>query len=380
MKLSALFDPAALDSNVEGGYIRMQTHPEYPHLGILNYTEKAQFDNHWDAVTLRCRGLVFDGPTEDVVALPFPKFFNWDQQHPDDRDFQTGPIEVFEKADGSLGIFFNYDGYWLCATRGSFASDQAQWAQSWLNGHIVNGDGQFLDPNVTYLAEIIYPQNRIVVDYDGLEDCVLLGGYDRRTGDEIDLYYLKQVWPGPSARVIKDFETLDQVVQSASDSSVKGTEREGYIVKFRDNGQRVKVKFVDYKNIHGVFTNTTEKTIWSLLASGQNISDIAEIVPDELHRWCRGIADDLDRQHTELVASVYAARQAAMDGLNEHNVPYDRKQFALMAKKVVEPRLMKAVFLALDNNAEKLANWAWRQIEPSHGGRRPGGRTADPEA
>lgn len=373
MKLSALFDMATLDRDVEGGLVRMQTHPDHPHLGILNYTEKAQFDNHWDAVTLRSRGLVFDGLTEEVVALPFPKFFNYDQHGPSSAfgELPGGPFEVFDKMDGSLGIFFSYDGHWLTATRGSFASDQAQWAQGWIGDHITNGDGQFLDPDITYLAEIIYPQNRIVVDYKGLEDCVLLGGYNRETGREVDLYHLRQEWPGPSVRPMRRFATLAALATEASESVVKGTDQEGYVVRFKENGQRTKLKFTDYKNIHGLFTETNEKTLWAILAGGGAIGDLAEQIPDELYAWCREVADNLNHQHDELVQAVTDARHGVMAAVLKTEEGYTRKGFALTAQRMLKPHILKGVFMVLDGNHGKLAEWAWRQLEPANGGRRP---------
>ena len=43
---------------LDEGYVRMQVHPLYPELAILNYTEQAQFDRLWNEATNVCRGLV----------------------------------------------------------------------------------------------------------------------------------------------------------------------------------------------------------------------------------------------------------------------------------------------------------------------------------
>lgn len=376
MKITDLFSLETAESDINDGYLRAGHHPDHPELVLLNYTEKAQFDNHWNQVTLRCRGLVYSQYDMEVVALPFEKFHNFDQHGPQSvfGELPNGPFDVFDKMDGSLGIFFNFDGHWLTATRGSFASDQAQWAQSWLDDHIQSGYGQFLDPRVTYLAEIIYPANRIVVDYDGLEDCVLLGGYSLDTGNEIDIHHLRQVWPGPSVRPLSGFETLAALTREANDNNVKGTVQEGYVVRFKENGQRAKIKFADYKRIHGLFTETNEKTIHTILAAGGDLRDLmsAKDVPDELYAWCRQIESELNHAHSDLLASVHDAHQLTLSSLREHDIVFTRKDFALMAKKVVEPRLLKAIFLVLDANHVKLSNWAWRQLEPSFGGRRPG--------
>ena len=56
------------------GLLYGQVHPTLP-LTIWNYTEKVQYENLWDEVTLSARGLVTDD-TGDIVATPFQKFFN----------------------------------------------------------------------------------------------------------------------------------------------------------------------------------------------------------------------------------------------------------------------------------------------------------------
>jgi hypothetical protein len=64
--------------------------------------------------------------------------------------------------DGSLGILFYYEDEWIMATRGSFTSDQA------IKGLEIVKNNYFLDAflrEYAYLVEIIYPENRIVVDY-----------------------------------------------------------------------------------------------------------------------------------------------------------------------------------------------------------------------
>ena len=63
---------------VQEGYIRQQFHPAEP-LAILNYTHQAAYDNLWNDATKVCRGLIYNLETLEVVARPFPKFFNWGQ-------------------------------------------------------------------------------------------------------------------------------------------------------------------------------------------------------------------------------------------------------------------------------------------------------------
>src|SRR3954469_17993310 len=168
--IDQLCDPALLADMVGGGYIRTQNHPSLPLL-IHNYTEKAQYENVWNAATLACRGLVVSRDGR-VLARPFAKFFNHGQPGAPELDLD-GPVAVTDKADGSLGVLFPTPDGWAVATRGSFDSEQARHATKvWRSRYA----GSFQPPEgLTLLFEIIYPGNRIVLDYGDLDDLVLLG-------------------------------------------------------------------------------------------------------------------------------------------------------------------------------------------------------------
>src|SRR4051812_27421593 len=116
-----MFTQAELDASEVEGYVRVRQHPEDPELWIANYTEKAAYESHWDNVTLNCRGLIFNA-FGDILARPFPKFFNYGQASCPVIDLDEEAI-VSDKMDGSLGILYKFDGKLAIATRGSFTSD-----------------------------------------------------------------------------------------------------------------------------------------------------------------------------------------------------------------------------------------------------------------
>ena len=154
-----------------------QRHPSLP-LAVYNYTETAQYADVWNAVTLACRGLIVDAGTGAVAGPAVPKFFNHGQPGAPELDLAE-PVDVTDKADGSLGILYPSADGWAVATRGSFASDQARHATAVLRHRYA---GVHAAAGLTVLVEIIYPANRIVLDYGGLDDLVLLGAVDIATG------------------------------------------------------------------------------------------------------------------------------------------------------------------------------------------------------
>ncbi|MGL1080507.1 RNA ligase, partial [Vibrio parahaemolyticus] len=85
------------------------------------------YDSAWDPVTTAARGLILDLEDRRIVATPFPKFFNAGERGEPIPDL---PFIATEKLDGSLIIIFHHRGRWRTATKGAFASAQAQWAQA----------------------------------------------------------------------------------------------------------------------------------------------------------------------------------------------------------------------------------------------------------
>jgi len=142
------------------------------------YTSKCVYDEVWTDITVLARGLILDPAERRIVATPFPKFFNVGEGG---RPVPDLPFESFEKLDGSLAIIHHHGGRWRAATKGAFDSDQARWAEAWLDTH----DLSVLDQGTTYLAEATYPENRIVIRYDE-PNLVLLAAY---AGDGTEASY-----------------------------------------------------------------------------------------------------------------------------------------------------------------------------------------------
>jgi RNA ligase len=194
-------------------------------LDIWNYSEKVQYEGLWDDITLMCRGLVTNSEG-DIVARPFRKFFNIEEG----RHIPTEQFNVYEKMDGSLGILFFYNDVWVLATRGSFTSDQAVKGFEMLK----NYEYEKLHKDYTYLFEIIYEENRIVVKYS-FEDLVLLGMIETKTGYEVDLYSevndirLKNLISNIGIKVVKRY---DGIKDYSVLKGMIGDDEEGFVVQF----------------------------------------------------------------------------------------------------------------------------------------------------
>lgn len=275
---------ALLKQMISENYVRVNKHPLYD-LHIYNYTAKAQYDRVWNEITLSCRGLILDG-NDQIVARPFAKFFNLGEIP--DMQLPNLPFEVFDKLDGSLGILYWINETPFIASRGSFSSEQSDRANQILNEKYSNSFS-LLDKNKTYVFEIIYPENRIVVDYGSEEKLVLLAIVDTQSGAEFPLedigFPIVEKYDG-----IQDVDFL---------KALNHDNKEGFIIKF-SNDFRVKIKFEEYLRLHKIVTQVSTLSIWEYLKTNQSMEEILERVPDEFFDWVKQTKVDLETQFLEI--------------------------------------------------------------------------------
>ncbi|WP_371589503.1 RNA ligase [Streptomyces virginiae] len=385
LTLHDLMPAQALAESIDAGYVTRKSHPELP-LSIYTYTRTAQYDRVWNDVTTRCRGLVADDTTGAVVALPLPKFFNVGE-HESGQPYAPAlpdePFEVYDKVDGSLAVVFHYAGRWRVASKGSFISAQATWAQRTLDGR----DTGALRPGTTYLAEILYPQNRIVVDYGDRRDLVLLAAFGP-DGTEVPLAEAAPHWEGIGSVVtvwpampLHELIALAESNTLPGGASATGTQAEGFVLRFA-SGVRAKAKLAEYVRLHRVLTKATERDIWRAhgiqrfaglplgqlaqglgttaaeieASSGKPLDALLDQVPDEFDVWVREVIERLE--------SEAALRERAIDeayaGLA--HLAADRGAFARAVKALPEREIRAAMFLRLDGRSTELA--VWRNVRP----------------
>ncbi|MFE6846722.1 RNA ligase [Streptomyces sp. NPDC057686] len=383
--LHDLLPQQELAAAIDAGHITRKSHPELP-LSIYTYTRTAQYGRVWNQVTTRCRGLVADDATGAIVALPLPKFFNVGE-HESGQPYAPAlpdePFEVYDKVDGSLAVVFHYAGRWRVASKGSFISAQATWGQRHLDGR----DTSALVHGVTYLAEILYPQNRIVVDYGDRRDLVLLAAF-ALDGTEVPLAEAAVHWQGIGSVVtvwpampLPELLALAESNTLPGGESAAGTDAEGFVLRFA-SGVRAKAKLSEYVRLHKLVTGVTERDIWRShgierfaglpvkelaqglhctvadieAAGGKPLDALLEQVPDEFDTWVREVVARLE--------DAAAQRERAIDEAFARLAPLagDRGAFARAVQALPDRRIRPAMFLRLDNRSTELV--VWRDVRP----------------
>jgi T4 RnlA family RNA ligase len=342
-------DLALLKEMMDGGFVHTQKHPKYD-LFIYNYTPKTQYERVWNAVTLMCRGLILDG-AYNIVARPFEKFFNLGEH--ENQVLPNEPFSIFEKLDGSLGILYFVDNEAFIATRGSFMSEQSAKANAILQSkyaQILRG----LDQTKTYLFEIIYPENRIVVNYGALEDVILTAIIDTQTGENLPLMdvgfpMVKQYHGITFTDNAFDKECKDKTCLLCTLKHLEEANREGFVIQYK-SGLRYKIKFEEYLRIHRIVTQVSNVNIWEYLAANMPFDDILDRVPDEFYDWVKATSTDLKAQFEAIDAQCKA----------DFKVFETRKETAAYFLTCPYPSVL---FKMLDEQPH--ADVIWKRIRPS---------------
>jgi len=375
-----------LEKYYEDGLLHKQTHPNLD-LTIWNYSPKVQYEKLWDDITMQCRGLVTNSKG-DIVARPFKKFFNYEEHKPE--DIPNEDYVVYEKMDGSLGILFYYEyelsdekryniwfnnnyetgmerffdsnnlpdfdnpyyeptpktkGEWIMATRGSFTSPQAIKGKEILNKYDISP----LRKDNTYLFEIIYPENRIVVDYGNEEKLVVLGAIHTETGDEVSDSALFTM-TGLGFEVVTTYKTWGESYDLLKEEISK--KKEGYVIRFK-NGFRMKIKGDEYVRLHRILTNISNRDIWEYLKDNKPFDELLEKVPDEFNEWVKETVRDL----TVRFENIDNDYNDIFNSINTIN----RKDFAEKALRYTHSSILFAMY-----DGKPTHNIIWKIIYPSY--------------
>jgi RNA ligase len=361
MKLTDLLSATLLKQMLDEKYVKAQSHPTFPYT-IYNYTDQAMWDKAWNDVTTQCRGLIVDAQG-DIIARPWKKFFNYGEYNGEINPGRAaGPekrlldmhslVQTTDKYDGSLGILYPTPQGHSIATRGSFTSEQAVrasfiWYKRYAEMPVPHG--------WTMLFEIVYPDNRIVLDYGGLDDLVLLGAVNIETGEAVGPDDFRLIpWQGPRTTVFND-RSLTQALDRDPRPNA-----EGVVVRYADGpdkGLMVKIKQDDYVLMHRLITGMNARVVWERMGAGEMIEDVQRSVPEEFWPWIEEVGDELQTKGSEIMSAAFFDYEHI-----KNRLPYGwtRKDFA--AEAVLSPH--KALLFQLLDGKD-IRPLIWKNLKPS---------------
>jgi RNA ligase len=368
-----MIDLNKLQEAVSKGEVNRRKHDTLP-LSIYTYSKTTEIDKNWNEITRVCRGLILHDTTGRVVGNPFPKFFNIEEQAEDKRlagnriiKFKGTDIQLpdcdyvtFDKMDGSIIYVTKYYDYasmidgdnshaehLIVASKGSFNSAQAIKARDLLNKKYPNA---YFTEGYTYIFEIIYRTNRIVVDYGDREELILLGIRNNNADrdvlfSECDEFAAKYGFSRPT-KYEKQIEDLLLEKDSPFDN------REGYVIHFH-NGEKLKIKFTAYFDLHKIMTNVTTKDILDALPNGTSIAEFCATkdIPDEMLKEIVAVEESFKEAFTIIEMESAELYKEASNGVGILDIN-GAKEVALQINYRGKTGVHKAVAFAMMRNHE----------------------------
>ena len=344
------------------GDITLRRHPKHRNLVLAKYTHKYAYSKKtacdWDMLTLACRGLVFDMEGEGrVLARPFDKFFNY-FEHSELSQYQFMPqlftldnYRVYEKMDGSFIIAFWYKDELIMTTTGAWDSEQAQEAHK-IYFEQYGDFTRIANPNYTYMFEVLYPENRIVVDYGSLRSMVFLGarrntGYNEVVSDTFNHSDLP--------RTYDDFTYSGLINDMATGSALPDSVKEGFVVRF-ETGLMVKFKYETYFALHRLRSQMSPTHILQSYRDG-TLNTMEWLGKDQEY------AEEVIRKAKDMFAETFLKMTETYDYVMDMDT---RKEQAIYINERPEADLPKSlrgvIFSLLDDNVDRANEMIWKYV------------------
>ncbi|MCL2436638.1 MAG: hypothetical protein FWD00_01220 [Clostridiales bacterium] len=313
---------------------------------ILKYSQRdSDFNNE---IVRECRGIIIDKDC-NPVCIPFFKFGNYGEPYADIIDWETAKVE--EKIDGSLIKVWNYRGKWIISTNGTIFAEKAaigaadekkanttfnNFAELFENARINSKlDFDFLNPQYTYMFEIVSPYNRIVALYDSI-DIYHIGTRDNTTLLEIEIDIgIKK----PRTYLCNSLKDLIEMA-----STLRYCE-EGYVVKDK-NYKRIKVKSPAYVAVHHLISGMNEKGLLELMRTNE-ANEFLTYFPEYKQN-----IDILSEKIDRLISHIEEILESKISGVNFET----RKDFALIVTQTKYPAFF---FNYYDGKEKNPLKWLW---------------------
>ena len=378
------------EAYITNGRVMRNSHNLFP-LDIYNYTRATVQENDWDRVTSKCRGVIVNRHTGEIVARPFEKFHNYGALV---GAYAGGPIAegatgepvIWEKLDGFMCTLYEWEGVHYLASKGSFHSTHAKWATARFRKRW-GATMPFLPKGWTAVFEGICPELRIVVNYGDVNELRLLAVINNETGEEYRPSQIKALGEatGFSTPELHDMtleearhNTLIDNLRVADNGNIEGkvTNEEGYVLTWYRDGItpfRLKMKFIDYLRLHRMVTNVSPKHIWEVLSNGLT-SEMEEYIKNSTpwfarfaQKWARALTTEYQRLEYE------ANKRYAFSGinLNDYLRPFDtvpvdfhglRKAYATEFMKSENKEFSGILFAMLDG--KDVRPIIWEMVKP----------------
>lgn len=259
---------------------------------------KSYFLTGWHNLLGVCRGKVVDLNTYSIVSYPFDKFFNLNEvaetkvDRVNDLLSNAEYVSITEKADGSTIIVSKVNDEFLINTNGSFDSDQALIAKNLIDAKYGVFKSNASD-DMTYIFELIHPQDPHVLDYGDEEKLLLIGARELKSGELVLYNELKDIAKSLELEVVDSVETnINTLIEDMSRSDY--INKEGYVIHIITPSENVmlKLKYAEFFKMHSLVSETTPKNILHCLRHDV-FDDVLSALPEYKQDTARKVANEI---------------------------------------------------------------------------------------
>lgn len=272
------------------------------------------------------RGITFRKDTQELVALPFHKFFNYKECPFTEESIvrEKEIVRIADKSDGSLIIFFMLNGVLYAKTKMNCFAEQAEWAMDIVHNNRSLKDEiiSLIDKGFTPMFEFVSPRNKIVIQYTK-EELIYLASRNKIDGN-YDFKPLKNCKSSDSF-VVKTLEGAVSIIQNYKD-------KEGLVVVF-DNFDMMKIKTSDYMSLHKAKDNVfNEKNLVDMILN-ETIDDVKALFSDS-----KEILEYISEMEKAIV-SIFNNYIDHACTLYNSNKDLSRKDYAIKMQKLSDKML-----------------------------------------
>ena len=250
-------DLIKMNESIKDSHITIEKHPTED-LYIYGYYKHplSKIKSNWNKYSIMCRGLILNKEGE-IIERAFDKFWTFRNHITEDLvllsenkvvKLPKSKPKIYEKLDGTMGVLYWINDIPHIATQRSFSGLKAAKGSEIIQKKYYK-EALKLNREYSYIFEVMYPETSLVVDYGNVEDVILIGVINKRTGTSIENI------SDFGFKVKKDltdqfgeFKNLTEI-EEANISNLEG------VVLEYDNSLRIKIKFPWYKEIHKELQN-----------------------------------------------------------------------------------------------------------------------------
>lgn len=259
---------------------------------LLKYNKSIWYIG-WNEYYMACRGKVIDINTNQIITYPFDKFFNLNEvnetriEHIQTILENAEYISLTDKIDGSIISMSKYKGKILITSNGGFENEGINKAKKLINDKYTYFRDN-LKEGYTYIFEIIYPEDKKVVDYGNEEKLILLAIRDLKT--EILLRYedCKRISLELSLELVENmvYTSLEELIFKAK--NLKKSNKEGWVLRIisKDSDVMLKIKLEEYCRIHRVVLSDLNLfSVYNLIYNNQLddvLANVNELVKEDI--------------------------------------------------------------------------------------------------